>query len=110
MAGKQHLQPFSNSSNYRVKVSLELVHADLCGPFTPTTLGGSNYCMLLVDDFTWLMWVALLKSKAEAIEALKKFKNLSEAKKNVKLKCLKTDRGGEFNSFQFAKFWEDNGI
>ena len=28
----------------------------------------------------------------------------------MKLKCLKTDRGGEFNSFEFAKFYEDNGI
>ena len=66
--------------------------------------------MLLIDDRSHIIWVALLKSKAEAFEAFKKFKNLSEAKKNVKLKCLRTDRGGEFNSFEFAKFCEDNGI
>ena len=99
VASKQHRQPFSRNSNYRAKVSLELVHANLCGPFTPTTLGGSNYFMLLVDDCTQLMWVALLKSKAKAFEAFKKFNNLSEAEKKVKLKCLKTNRGGEFNSF-----------
>ena len=28
----------------------------------------------------------------------------------MKLKFLKTNRGGEFNSFEFAKFCEDNGI
>ena len=35
---------------------------------------------------------------------------MSEAQKNVKLKCLRIDRGGEFNSFEFSKFCEDNGI
>ena len=79
VAGKQHCQLFSSSSNYRAEVSLELIHADLCGPLSSTTLGGSNYFMLLIDDSTRLMWVALLKSKAEAFEAFKKFKNLSEA-------------------------------
>ena len=57
-----------------------------------------------------LMSVTLLNSKAENFEAFKKFKDLFEVEKNVKLKFLRRDRGGEFNSIEFAKFCEDNGI
>ena len=42
VARKQHRHPFSSSSNYKAEVSVLLVHIDLCGPLSPTTLGGSN--------------------------------------------------------------------
>ena len=67
--------------------------------------------LLIVDDFTRLMWVAILKNKSEAFGAFKKFKTLVESDSNRALtKCLRSDRGGEFISEEFSKWCEEKGI
>ena len=58
---------------------------DICGPIQPSTIGGRRYYLLLIDDYSWLMWVAFLKEKSDAFQHFKKFKNLveSESEENV---------------------------
>lgn len=75
---KQTRKPFPNKSNFIAKSALELIHLDLCGPISPSTPGGNNYFMLLVDDYSRMMWVYFLKHKNEALNYFKKFKVLVE--------------------------------
>jgi hypothetical protein len=77
--GKQHRAPFPRASAYRAERGLDLVHTDLCGPITPTTVGGSNYFLLVVDDYSRYMWVEMTKSKADAFMFFKKIKVMAEA-------------------------------
>ena len=84
--------------------TLELVHGDLCGPITPATPGGRKYLILVVDDCSRYMWLQLLTSKTEAAESVKKFKALAEVESGKKLRVLRTDRGGEFTSVEFATY------
>ena len=79
----------------------------LCGPITPTTNGGRRYFLLLVDDCSHYMWLQLLTSKDEAAVAIKKFKMCAEAESGKKLCVLRTDRGGEFTSVEFAAYCAD---
>ena len=44
---------------------------------------GERYFMILVDDFTRIMWVAFLKEKFEAFEKFKIFKNRVENESSV---------------------------
>ena len=53
--------------------------------------------MIFVDDFTRMMWVDFLKEKLEAFEKFKIFKNKFDIESGVKIKSLRSDRGGEFN-------------
>ena len=49
--------------------------------------------------------------KSEAFGAFQKFKTLAESESNVALiKCLWTDRGGEFTSEEFSNWCEGKGI
>jgi IS30 family transposase len=89
---------------------LELFHTDLCGQITPTTPGGKAYFMLVVDDHNRYMWIELLRSKDEALACLKKVKARAENEKEGKLKAVRTDQGGEFNSKQFTVFCNEFGI
>jgi len=97
-------------AKYRVEDALELVHSDLCGPITPATNGGRRYFQLLVDDCSHYMWLQLLTSKDEAVAAVKKFKMHAEAESRKKLRVLRTDRGDEFTSVEFAAYYMDQGV
>lgn len=88
---------------------MELVHGDLCGPITPSTTAGNKYVFLLVDDFSRVMWIYLLKNKFEVFEAFKKFRALVETQ-DRKIKTFKTDWGGEFTTKEFMTYCEKAGI
>ena len=109
ISGKHSRTSFSSSS-YRALSVLELLQMDICGPINPQTLGGKRYFFLIVDDYSRCMWVALLKEKSEALEQFKKFKTMAEAEKGVKIKCIRSDRGGEFTLDEFKKLCDESGI
>ena len=70
LARKEWRASFAQHATYRAKDRLELVHGDLCGPITPATPSGKRYFLLLVDDLTRYMWLALLSTKDEAATAI----------------------------------------
>ena len=41
---------------------------------------------------------------------IKKFKACAEAESGMKLRVLRTDRGGEFTSVEFAAYCADQGV
>jgi len=96
LVAKQTRTPFPHSTHWRADEPLELVHVDLCGPITPSTLSGNKYFMLLVDDCTRWCTVYMLKSKDEAVLAFAKFKAQVENNCGNNIKVLRSDRGGEF--------------
>ena len=110
LLSKQTRKPFPTRSNFSAKTPLALIHGDLCGPISPPTPAGNKYFMLLVDDFTRMMWVYMLKSKEDALMNLKCFKALVEKDGKPGIQVFRTDRGGEFCSHDFTKFCEEAGI
>ncbi|CAA6669934.1 unnamed protein product [Spirodela intermedia] len=98
LAGKQKRSPFLQQGD------------DLCGPIAPETPNGSKYFLLLVDDRSRYMWVAMLPSKDRAAVAIKEIKARAEGESGLKLGVLRTDRGGEFTSHEFAEYCAGEGI
>ena len=66
--------------------------------------------MLLIDDYTRMTWVTFLKEKSKYFENFKIFKAMVENETNQKIKCLRSDNGGEFISKQFNEFCDIHGI
>ena len=91
-------------------MKLDIVHIDLRGPTKTRGFYGERYFMILVDDFSRMMWVAFLKEKSETFDKFKIFKNIVENEFGVKIKFLRLDKGGEFTSNEFNMFCEENGI
>lgn len=50
LQGKQARKPFPQATHFRATNILELVHADLCGPISPSTPAHSRYVFDLIDD------------------------------------------------------------
>jgi transposase InsO family protein len=68
------------------------------------------YFITFTDDFSRKTWVYFLAEKSEAIEAFKRFKARVEKETEKDIQCLRTNRGGEYTSNEFANMCESNGI
>ena len=73
-------------------------------------MGGNRYFFLIVDDYSRYIWIYVIEIKDEAFSSFKNFKARFESESSLKLKALRTDRGGEFVSKQFVDFFDKKGI
>lgn len=108
--GKQQRKAIPKQSTWRAKEVLELIHSDICGPISPASNSGKRYILCFIDDFSRKAWAYLLAEKTEALSCFKTFKILVEKQSSKVIKCLRTDRGGEFNSHDFNNFCKEHGI
>ena len=70
--GKHFRNSFPKESLSRSIRPLQLVHADICGPINPHSLGKNRYFLLFIDDFSRKTWVYFLKEKSDAFDVFKK--------------------------------------
>ncbi|KAC9923458.1 hypothetical protein E3N88_45065 [Mikania micrantha] len=110
LAGKQIRLPFPKETQFRAEHPLDLVYAEVCGPIQPETKGGNRYLLLIVDDNSRYMWPFLIRTKAEVFERFKEFKESTELEYGKKIKGLRTDNGGEFNSQAFKTLCAESGM
>ena len=98
---------------------LELIHTDICGPISPAAMGGYRYFITFVDDFSRFGWIELIQEKTNSLDAFKSFKSVIELKTSKRIKCVRSDRGGEYygrynetgqNLGPFARFLQECGI
>jgi len=95
LAGKQHRVAFQSFSPSRRTHSLDLVHTDLCY-MKDRTLGGALYFVTFIDDFSRKVWCFALKSKDQVLGVFKHFQAKVERETGRKLKCVRSDNGGEY--------------
>jgi transposase InsO family protein len=82
----------------------------LCGPISSATPRGNKYFLLLVDDLSRYMWVAVIPSKDRATTAIKDIQARADGESGLKLKALRTDRGGKFTMIEFADYCAAEGV
>jgi hypothetical protein len=93
--GKQHRELFSVGKSYREN-SPEIVHSDICGPMQTPSIGGNTYFLTFIDDFSRNTWIYFLKHKSDALGCFQQFKLLVEKNSDFYIKCIMTDKGGEY--------------
>ena len=101
--------PFLKSET-KTKGVLELIHSDVCGPVSSTSLSGFEYYITFIEDFSRKNWIYFLKEKSEVFEKFKEFKALIENLSEKKIKTLRSDNGGEYTSKEFGAFCKDSRI
>lgn len=110
LIGKQQRNPIPKKSMWRAKETLELIHSDICGPISPMTTNGKRYILCFIDDYSRKAWVYFLKAKSEAFGQFKLFKKKVKTETGKHIKCLRTDRGGEYTSHEFSDYCKEQGI
>ena len=101
LMGKMTKTPFSGTME-RASDLLEIIHTDVCGPMSVEARGGYRYFLTFTDDLSRYGYVYLMKHKSETFEKFKQFQSEVENHRNKKIKFLRSDRGGEYLSFEFG--------
>lgn len=109
--GKNHKSPFPTFDRQDIKREpLELIHSDICGKISPSSIGGANYFLSFIDDATKYVWIYFLKSKNECFETFKNWSILVEKQFQKSIRILRSDNGGEYVSNAFELFLKRSGI
>jgi len=108
VTSKQHRLMFGRSTA-RSKHILELIHSDVWES-PEMSLGGAKYLVSFIDDYSRRLWVYPIKKKSDVFAIFKEFKAKLELELGKKIKCLRTDNGGEYIDGDFQTFCRQAGI
>ena len=72
--------------------------------------GGYRYFLTFTDDLSRYGYIYLMKHKSETFEKFKEFQSEVENHRNMKIKFQRSDRGGEYLSYEFGLNWKQCGI
>ena len=105
---KQTRARMTSSKTERAQAPLELVHIDLMTDLK----GHPNYhhALVVVDDSSSYVYVKPLLSKAEAFPALKAWIKAAEIATDHMLKCIRSDNGTEWSSFEAEEWKREAGF
>ena len=108
--GEIKRRPHKKITKIWSKISLKLVYCDVCGPTLVTSLNGSCYMLMIVDDYSGMYSTYFLNHKSETLKNFILFKEKYENLINKKIKRVRTDNGRELDNTEFNQFLERNGI
>ncbi|KAG2810941.1 Retrovirus-related Pol polyprotein from transposon TNT 1-94 [Phytophthora cactorum] len=103
----------SNNRDKRRYDTFELLHFDICGSMEETSLGGSKYLLLIVDEASGCMKSFCLRAKSESEDCIKTIKTyIMKVQKQFgkKVKFVRHDGAREFATNSLKAFYEDEGI
>lgn len=106
--GKQCRKTFPTSIT-RAEKPGELIHIDICGPMSTPSIGGSNVMAVFVDDYSGMVFVKPLKSKADILSSAQDVIAKASASGH-KVKRIRTDNAKEFKSKDFAQIARKHNI
>lgn len=89
---KKHRGDMLAKSTLRASQPLELIHANIYGPISPTSNSRKRYTLCFIDDFSRKSWLYLLTTNSVALIYFQFFKTLVEKEKGCNIKCLHTDK------------------
>ncbi|KAH9699234.1 Integrase catalytic domain-containing protein [Citrus sinensis] len=108
VTSKQHRLKFSRFIA-RSKCILDLIHSDVWES-PDISMGGAKYMVTFIDDYSRRCWVYPIKKKSDVFPVFKEYKARVELESGKKIKCLRTDNGGEYIDGEFLAFCKQEGI
>nr|GEW95419.1 hypothetical protein [Tanacetum cinerariifolium] len=107
---KQHKASCKSKLVNSVSKPLHTLHMDLFGPTSVSSLNHKWYCLVVTDDFSRFTWTFFLKSMDETSRILRNFITEIENLKDLNVKIIRSDNGGEFRNKEMDKLCSRKGI
>nr|GEU69657.1 putative reverse transcriptase domain-containing protein [Tanacetum cinerariifolium] len=110
LKGKKHKASCKTKLVNSVSKHLHTLHMDLFGPTSVSSLNHKWYYLVVTDHFFRFTWTFFLKTKDETSGILKNFITEIENLKDLKVKIIRCDNGGEFKNKEMNEFCTRKGI
>ncbi|GJY11113.1 putative ribonuclease H-like domain-containing protein, partial [Tanacetum coccineum] len=110
LKGKQHRASCKSKLVNSVSKPLHTLHMDLFGPTFISSLNHKWYCLVVTDGFSRFTWTFFLKTKDEIFRIFRDFITEIENLKDLKVKIIRCDNGGEFRNKDMDDFCSRKGI
>ena len=85
--GKVH-QVIIPSERQQIYKYTNLIHTDVSGLMSHVSLGGYEYYVIFIDDYSRRTWIYFLETKGEVFSCFKEFKALVEKQTGRKIWVL----------------------
>jgi hypothetical protein len=106
---KSAREPFPKESKTRAAKYGERVHWDLWGPAAVKSLNGHNYVAARIDDATHETKLYFQEKKSQTFNSYKKDEAFIETQTGNRIKTVRSDQGGEFQSTQMIDHQDQRG-
>ena len=90
---KKYVKKIKKDAKQNAKI-LEIVHTDICGPFSIKSVDGYDLFITFTNNYSCFGYVYPIKEISEALDKFKIFKVKVENQHNLKIKMVRSDRGG----------------
>ena len=96
--GKQLALPFNTSESISTDI-FDLIHFDIWGPSSVSSIGGSRYFVVFVDDYSRYSWIFNMKYCSILLQVYSNFAKMVETQFS---KCIKKFRSN--NAFEYTQY------
>ena len=83
--GKQPALPFNSSESIFTDI-FDLIHSDVWGPSSVSSIGGSRYFVVFVDDYSRYNWIFHMKHHSELLQVYSNFAKMVETQFSKRIK------------------------
>lgn len=107
--GKMHRLSFSDGRRKTFIIG-ELIHSDVCGTMSHTSIEGECYFVIFKDDFSGFVAAYLIRKKSEVLSYYRLFAALVKTQTGCDILTLRTDRRGEYANNAFKTHLTEKGV
>ena len=107
--GKQSALPFNTSESISTDI-FDLIHSDIWGPSSVSSIDGSRYFIVFVDDYSRYSWIFNMKHRSELLQVYSNFAKMVETQFSKCIKNFRYDNALEYTQYAFQAILYSYGI
>ncbi|WJZ85271.1 hypothetical protein VitviT2T_004816 [Vitis vinifera] len=106
--GKQPALPFNNGESISNSI-FELIHFDVWGLSLVSSIGGSRYFVVFIDDYSRYSWIFPMKSRSKILPIHSNFAKMVETQFSKRIKTFRSDNALEYTQYAFQALLHSYG-
>jgi hypothetical protein len=89
---------------------LKRIHFDLADKLTPTSIEGSSNFLVIVDEYSRMLWIKIIYKKSEVPNIIKNWIESIEKQTGLSVQQIRSDNGTEFVNSNMTEYLTKKGI
>ena len=92
--------PFNSSESISTDI-FDLIHSDVWEPSSVSSIGGSRYFVIFIDDYSGYIWIFNMKHRSELLQVYSNFAKMVETQFSKRIKIFRSNNAFEYTQYAF---------